>query len=89
MRKATLPALAADSVPVSIKAVRVRLEHLEAAIGNLPAVQVGRRRRDADRRGRTGRSCLAEPAVAPAPVPRDIPILTSPDAVTSHRRIGP
>ena len=39
-------ALAADAVAVAVEAVRVRRQDAKAAIGDVAAVEVGRRRRD-------------------------------------------
>jgi hypothetical protein len=47
---ATFSALAADPVVITIESVRVGLENLESAMGNVATVEIGWRRRDAQGR---------------------------------------
>lgn len=42
--------LTSHSIPISVEAVRIRWQHLEVAKGDVAAVEVRRRRRDADGR---------------------------------------
>ena len=47
-RVATTLPLAPNPVLISVESVEVRREHFEPAVGDLPAIQVLRRRQDAD-----------------------------------------
>ena len=62
------PLITPDPIPIPVEPVRVRCVDAEAAEADLAVVQIGRRRRDTRRWGRTDRSARrAAPVAAAAP----------------------